>query len=156
MSTLASNNLNYFSPVEFHCRASQEESVYPKLPSFSKDIQQHIVKVLKSSSDKKYKEKIWWSDIILLTLLWFTNWPTFISLWNCFLSVKWTEVATAFLSIQSNAWNMYWGLTANLSSTFQSGIHIFWECYWNFTFLVKVVSFYGTVFGNCKCFPVKF
>ena len=62
------------------------------------------------------EEKIWSSDIIFLTLFWLTNWPTLISLWNCFVSEKWTEHATAFLSIQSNAWNMYYRLAANLSS----------------------------------------
>ena len=62
------------------------------------------------------EEKIWLSDIILLTLLWFANWPTLISLRNCFLSKKWAEVATLFLLIQSNAWNIYWGSAANLSS----------------------------------------
>ena len=62
------------------------------------------------------EEKIWSQDTILLRLLWFTNWPTLISLWNCFLSAKWTELTAAFLLIQSNAWNINWGLAANLSS----------------------------------------
>ena len=62
------------------------------------------------------EEKIWSSDIILFTLSWFTNWPTSILLWNYFLSAKWNELATAFLLIQSNAWNIYWGLAVNLSS----------------------------------------
>ena len=62
------------------------------------------------------EEKIWSSDIILFTLPWFTNWPTSILLRNYFLSAKWNELATAFFLIQSNAWNVYWGLAVNLSS----------------------------------------
>ena len=40
---------------------------------------------------------------------------TVTSVWNCFLLVKWTVVATAFLSILCNAWNIYCGSEADLS-----------------------------------------
>ena len=51
LSILVSNNLNYFSLVEFSSRTSQEKSVYPKLPNVRKEIQQDLVKVLWSSSN---------------------------------------------------------------------------------------------------------
>ena len=113
MSISADNSLNYFSPVELCCRASQEK-VYA--PNFLV-----LVRTAKNILWKYWgvflkEEKIWSADVILFTLLWFTNWPRLISLWNCFLSAKWIELATAFLLIQSNKWNTYWGLAANLSS----------------------------------------
>ena len=61
------------------------------------------------------EEKIWSSDVILITLLWYTHWPTSISLWNYFLSTKRTELGTALFSNQSNAQNIYGGLAANMS-----------------------------------------
>ena len=94
-------------------QSKSRKSICSKLPSFGKDSQKNIVKVLRSILKE---EKIWSADINLFTLLWFTNWPRLISLWNCFLSAKWIELATAFLLIQSNEWNTYWGLAANLSS----------------------------------------
>ena len=100
------------------------------------------------------EEKIWSSDIILFTLSWFTNWPTSILLWNYFVSAKWNELATAFLLIQSNAWNVYWGLAVNLSSQYFS-LRV-WGYHRNFFFLIKVVSSCRTVFRKCKCFPIRF
>ena len=35
-------------------------------------------------------------------------------------------------------------------------MQIFWGCYWNFCFLIKVVSPCGIVFRKCKCFPIWF
>ena len=40
-----------FQSREIHSIASQEESVYSKLPNFSNRIREHIVKILRSSSD---------------------------------------------------------------------------------------------------------
>ena len=34
------------------------------------------------------------------------------------------------------------------SITFQSGMYIFWRCYWNLFFLIKVLSFWRIVFTN--------
>ena len=151
----ASNNPNYFSPVEFSSRTSQEESVHSKLPNFSQEIQQHIVKVHWSSS--VFEEKIWSSDIILLALSWFTNWPTLISFWNLFLSAKWTELATAFLSIQYNAWNICWGLAAHLSSQHFSPACKYFQAVIGIS-LSSLKWFFscGIVFRKCKCFPVRF
>ena len=44
LSILASNNLNYFSPVELSSKAIQKEVVYSTLRNFSKDNQEHIKK----------------------------------------------------------------------------------------------------------------
>lgn len=54
-------------------------------------------------------------NLVVITLSWLWRQPTLISVWNCFLSVKWTVLAT-FLSIQSIAWYIYYGSKANLSS----------------------------------------
>ena len=54
------------------------------------------------------EEKIWSTNIILLTMLWLTNWPTVMSIWNFFPSTKLTEFATFSI--------MYYGIAANLSS----------------------------------------
>ena len=93
----------------------KKESVYPKLPNFSKNIWKHFVEVLRISTVFKQGEYLIIS-VILFTVSLFINWLTLMSLWDCFFSVRWIELATAFLSIQSNEWNTYWELEINLSS----------------------------------------
>ena len=41
-------------------------------------------------------------------------------------------------------------------TTCQSSMHIFWGCYRNFSFLIKVVSSHTIVFRKCKCFSIRF
>ena len=44
----------------------------------------------------------------------------------------------------------------SIITTFPSNMHIPSGCYWNFYFLIKVVSSCGIVFTKCKCFSIRF
>ena len=100
MSILASNKLNYFSPVEFSCRTIQEEGIYFKLPS--KNIEQVVMKVLRSSPVFKGRKNLIIrydpSYIVVIYQLTYTDFTL-----KLFTFCKIKKLATAFFSIQSNA-----------------------------------------------------
>ena len=89
----------------------------PKLSNFNKNIQKHIVEVLSSSFDVLKLEEnliIRYCPFYSVLIHQLTNTNVTLKLFS-FCKVNKTCNSTAFLSIQSNAWNMYWELEANLS-----------------------------------------
>ena len=103
-------------PYKFRISARKKKCTYTILFIFARTSRNILRKHWDAPRIPLKDANNWLSVIIYITLSWFWRQPTVISVWYCFLSVKWTALATTFLSVQSNARNIYRRSEANLPS----------------------------------------